>query len=1020
MKKAILILLPFLLVATALAQGVGRLEVRSSAATLVVAAYNSSVKDQLNADYVCSSVDDHVQIQAAIDALPINGGTVLLLAGTYKANRIELSTGTTLAGVGWGTVLQQQPVANQRFIVQEGWATGDPDGRDTLYNITLRDMKIDGNNQAMNGIGPIDWRSNAGCVEFQKVNNLLVCNLLIEDPWATGIELTRCTGVKIVNNTVRRSADDGIAINEFCKHVLVSGNVIEDVAKIRRTGGPMGIEVQDGSSFVVVTGNSISYRGAYVPGAAHGDAAGDIGCLNINSHNGVAGVHHVTFSNNTIYSDVPRTSAFIIITGDSPGEPTEYVTVTGNSIQSDGTPSSSDHTKITWSNVNNVSISGNVFKGVAGGGVVGMRISGENTNAIISGNVFHGDRDSINFGAGTVMTNILINGNRFMGDANWFNLDSGTITFTDVSITNNMYFKEGIGDYDFRFRTAGDTNTYTNFEFSGNKSIGFPFRITPTNTDISSWIIRGNINYPSDNANYIANKVTLVEGNQTLLVVGEAMTITGHANDSAITAFSGGVDGQALRLLFTNDKVAIANDPGVIDLSVDFQSAEDTLLTFWYNGTSWYEVGRSDINHLVSLTVDGNVQLGDNAKTMWGTTNTDLQIYSDGDQGVFDLTGALYIRPSGDTDDYFSFTTAGGVPTIGTVGGCNLKITADSGTVDFDAALSMGNDKLIAVDTNAGITASTNRTQGQGALTAQVNEVATVANTDDTVTLPTAVAGIEIEIINNGAKTLQIFPASNDDLGLGVDVAAELEANERVKYVAYNITNWAKESTTEIIHAEIHDEDNTDPYVINDSSGDFHSYHTNGFAAGDLADWAFDAGGAGTSFPVASIADSPGSSGSQAEITTTGLHGLAAGDIVSLTNMSAGTNAGVHIVLAPIAATTFEITSSNSTTATGTMDQAATLEADAVAAGVYDFAYYISATSVGPNETFDFQLHKEATAIVGSKIRRKFGAGGDFGSMSGGGIVTVADGEKISFSLSNEDSAANLIIRNITIVLIRL
>jgi hypothetical protein len=341
-------------------------------------------------------------------------------------------------------------------------------------------------------------------------------------------------------------------------------------------------------------------------------------------------------------------------------------------------------------------------------------------------------------------------------------------------------------------------------------------------------------------------------------------------------------------------------------------------------------------------------------------------------------------------------------------------------TVTPAQALHMGDDKLIALDTNAGITASTTQSQGQGALTAQVNQISTVANDGDTVTLPAASAGVMIEIVNNGAKTLQIFPASGDDLGLGANNSEELKANESVGFIAYDSTNWAKESSTEIIHAEIHDEDNTDAFVVNDAGGDFHSYHTNGLVAGDLADWAFDAGGAGTSFPIASIANSVGSPGTQILVTTTGAHGLAVGDIISQTNLADAAYVGIFEVKATAAATTYEVTAAYTADGTGTMDQAATLTADAVAAGVYDFAYYISATSVGNNETFDFRLYKEATVVTGSKIRRKFGAGGDFGSMAGGGVAAVANGDKISFALSNEDSSANITIRNLTLVLVRL
>ncbi|HDY66386.1 MAG TPA: hypothetical protein ENH85_01195 [Candidatus Scalindua sp.] len=338
------------------------------------------------------------------------------------------------------------------------------------------------------------------------------------------------------------------------------------------------------------------------------------------------------------------------------------------------------------------------------------------------------------------------------------------------------------------------------------------------------------------------------------------------------------------------------------------------------------------------------------------------------------------------------------------------------GTTEPTSALQMGDDKLIAVDVNAGLTASGTQTQGQGALTAQVNEISTVASKDDTITLPAAVTGIMIEIINNGANTLLIFPASGDNLGLGTDTAEELEANERVGFVAYDTDNWAKEFSTEIIHAEMFDFDNTDPFTIN-ATNEAHMYHTNGMQAGDLADFTFDAGGGGTSFPVASI--QAGSSG-QAEITTTGTHGLAVGDIVSLTNMSAGTNTGTFIVRTPVTSTTFEITSGNSTDATGTMDQAATLEADAVAAGQYLMNWCASAAAAGANNVFDFAIHVGATHINSTNIRRKFGGAGDVGAMSGVSIITIASGDKVSFMITNTSGSGDITIRDFTLVLVRL
>jgi hypothetical protein len=71
-----------------------------------------------------------------------------------------------------------------------------------------------------------------------------------------------------------------------------------------------------------------------------------------------------------------------------------------------------------------------------------------------------------------------------------------------------------------------------------------------------------------------------------------------------------------------------------------------------------------------------------------------------------------------------------------------------------------------------------------------VNEISVCATTNDTVTMPTAVAGLRIIIINDGAQTLQIFPASGDDLGAGVNTAVTLAAAGKVVYTAIDATNW--------------------------------------------------------------------------------------------------------------------------------------------------------------------------------------------------------------------------------------
>jgi hypothetical protein len=67
----------------------------------IVAASDSSAADKAAAAYVCDGVNDHVEIQAALNALPSSGGVVLLKSGTYNcAGIIAPKAGSTLMGEG--------------------------------------------------------------------------------------------------------------------------------------------------------------------------------------------------------------------------------------------------------------------------------------------------------------------------------------------------------------------------------------------------------------------------------------------------------------------------------------------------------------------------------------------------------------------------------------------------------------------------------------------------------------------------------------------------------------------------------------------------------------------------------------------------------------------------------------------------------------------------------------------------------------------------------------------------------
>lgn len=98
---------------------------------------------------------------------------------------------------------------------------------------------------------------------------------------------------------------------------------------------------------------------------------------------------------------------------------------------------------------------------------------------------------------------------------------------------------------------------------------------------------------------------------------------------------------------------------------------------------------------------------------------------------------------------------------------------------------------FVARSTTVGIVASTTHSIAGGTpLTTAVNVVATCANVGDAVTLPTMVVGQELEIYNDGANALAVYPPSSgiaiDSGSAGASVA--LTATKRAKYVQVSAT----------------------------------------------------------------------------------------------------------------------------------------------------------------------------------------------------------------------------------------
>ena len=143
--------------------------------------------------------------------------------------------------------------------------------------------------------------------------------------------------------------------------------------------------------------------------------------------------------------------------------------------------------------------------------------------------------------------------------------------------------------------------------------------------------------------------------------------------------------------------------------------------------------------------------------------------------------------------DLITVTSAVDLDALYTTANAALPLAGGTmtGDINMSADINMGAGQFLVKTVTAGIVASITQTQAGGvALTSRVNEIATVTSTGDAVTMPSAVTGISCTIINNGANSLGIFPASGDNNGSGVDTVTTLTAGSNVTFCAIDVTNW--------------------------------------------------------------------------------------------------------------------------------------------------------------------------------------------------------------------------------------
>jgi len=234
-----------------------------SSTTFVIAASNSKHKNR--ADYTCDGTDDHVEIQAAIDALKAaDGGQIILLDGVYNCDPMTItSSNITLNGLGSSTIIKLAPqnldVLGEHSLLLIYGTEGNH-----LKNIVTRNIQFDGNKAAHSGTKTV----NMEVINFKFIDGGMIENCLIKDAISEGIDIDYSTNIIVTKNgPITDCGGFGIHISEESTDCIVIANVVSCCGADFARGG---IDQHSSSSQTIYIGNWAEncYRNYSMQGSA--------------------------------------------------------------------------------------------------------------------------------------------------------------------------------------------------------------------------------------------------------------------------------------------------------------------------------------------------------------------------------------------------------------------------------------------------------------------------------------------------------------------------------------------------------------------------------------------------------------------------------------------------------------------------------------------------------------------------------------------------------------------------------
>jgi parallel beta-helix repeat protein len=189
--------------------------------------------------YLCDGIDDQAEINAAIQALPANGGEIVILDGTYNITaKIDVNkSNVSIKGNGNATILKRM------------WESSSKEGVITLTSVEgcrVQNLQIDGNKANYSSV------PNYGIYLNSSSNNTITGIICNNNSY--GIYLNSSSNNTVTGNTCNNNNYYGIYLNSSSNNT-VTGNTCNN--------NNSGIYLISYSSDNTVTGNTCNNNNSY-------------------------------------------------------------------------------------------------------------------------------------------------------------------------------------------------------------------------------------------------------------------------------------------------------------------------------------------------------------------------------------------------------------------------------------------------------------------------------------------------------------------------------------------------------------------------------------------------------------------------------------------------------------------------------------------------------------------------------------------------------------------------------------